>query len=266
MLPRKQVSEQEAWLKALETVAGEVSLEEVEGLADQTAAEIGRMTAGKRAAFAWSGGKDSLVLAEVCRRAGIGDCVLVVSNLEYPAFSRWVEEHKPAGLEIVNTGQDLNWLAQNQDMLFPRKAAVAAKWFRVVQHTGQAAYFRRRRLDLLLLGRRRADGNFVGRGGRNVYTNRAGVTRYSPLADWPHEAVLAFIRHHGLNLAPNYFWPRGFRVGTGPWPARQWTRSIDHGWQEVFEIDAGVVREAARLIPSAARFLKRAGQDAGGRS
>lgn len=68
------------------------------------------MQKGKKASYAWSGGKDSLVLGEICRRAGISSCVLVISNLEYKAFTQWVEDNKPPELSIINTGQDIKWL------------------------------------------------------------------------------------------------------------------------------------------------------------
>ena len=69
---------------------------------------------------------------------GINSCVLVICNLEYKAFLDWVEIHKPEELEIVNTGQDMKWLASHQQMLFPQNSKTAAQWFHIVQHRGQA--------------------------------------------------------------------------------------------------------------------------------
>lgn len=113
---------------------------------------------------------------------------------------------------------------------------------------------------MLLLGRRRIDGNFCGPRGDNLYTNQRNITRYSPLADWPHEAVFALIKRHNIPLPPCYGWPRGYQVGTGSWPARQWTRSVDHGFEEVWSIDPQVVRDAAQVLPQAAQWLTRTGR------
>ena len=44
--------------------------------------------------------------------------------------------------------------------------------------------------------------------------------------------------------------------GTHPWPARQWTGSIENGWHEVYDIDPGIVLAAAEKIDSARAFLK----------
>lgn len=172
-----------------------------------------------------------------------------------PGFLKWVDRYKPKELEIINTGQDLEWLSKHLNMLFPQDSATAAKWFSIVQHRAQAKYYKAHELDLLLLGRRRADGNYCGRGS-NIYTDGKGITRYSPLAAWSHEEILAYIHYHKLAIPPIYGWKNGFLCGTHPWPARQWTGSIENGWEEVYEIDQDIVKKAAEFIESAAEFLK----------
>ena len=114
-------------------------------------------------------------------------------------------------------------------------------------------------LNIIILGRRKADGNYTGPKGQNIYTNKQGVTRYSPIVDWSHEEVLAVCHYFSGALPPTYHWPNGFVVGTGAWPARQWTGSIANGWQEVYTIDTSIVIKAAKYIPSALEFLRRVG-------
>lgn len=96
----------------------------------------------------------------------------------------------------------------------------AAQWFHIVQHRGQARYYKEHQLEILLLGRRKADGNYVGKD--NIYTNSAGITRYSPLAEWRHEDILAYIHYYDVKLPPIYDWEKGYLCGTHPWPARQY--------------------------------------------
>lgn len=174
VLGRKQSIRNEDWINAMQHIEDLVKKEELDVLVDQTVSEILEQTEGKKVAFAWSGGKDSLVLEKVCEMAGIHDCLMAVCDLEYPAFVEWVESHKPKKLEIINTGQDMDWLLKHQNMLFPQKSNVAAQWFHMVQHRGQARYYKAHDLDMLLLGRRRADGNYVGKGS-NIYTDGKGV-------------------------------------------------------------------------------------------
>lgn len=250
----KQKLKNSDWIDTFRKVEQLVSKKELDQLVDKTVKEIKKKSKGKKAAYAWSGGKDSLVLGDICRRAGITSCVLVICNLEYKAFIEWVKLHKPPELSIINTGQDMKWLVAHQQMLFPQESKVASQWFQIVQHRGQAKYYREQRLDILLLGRRKADGNYVGKG-NNIYTNGHGVTRYSPLSDWTHEQMLAYILYYKLEMPPIYGWKNGYLCGTHPWPARQWTGSVENAWAEIYEIDNSIVFEAAVYIQSAKDFL-----------
>lgn len=257
-LGRKQSISNETWLKAMETIEDSISREELNRLADATIQDIKTRVKGKRAAYAWSGGKDSIVLGNLCEAAGVVDSMIGVCDLEYPDFVAWIEANKPTGCEVINTHQGMDWLADHQEMLFPQNSATAGRWFSLVQHRAQRIYSKSHALDLIILGRRKADGNYVGQG-TNIYTDGKGVTRFSPLAIWSHEHVLAYIHYHQLPLPPIYEWKNGYLCGTHPWPARQWTGSVENGWREVYDIDPSIVIEAAEKIESARAFLKGVG-------
>ena len=120
MLGRKQsVRNNEDWKNALDHIEETVSKKELDSLVKKTVKDIKEKCKGKKAAYAWSAGKDSLVLGEIC-----------------------IEQNKPSGLEIINTGQDMEWLKKHPDMLFPDKSNKAAQWFHIVQHRGQARYYK----------------------------------------------------------------------------------------------------------------------------
>lgn len=255
MLGRKQsVRNNEDWKNALDHIEETVPKKELDSLVKKAVKDIKEKCKGKKAAYAWSAGKDSLVLGEICEKAGIDQSVLVRCNLEYPAFIAWIEQNKPSGLEIINTGQDMEWLKKHPDMLFPDKSNKAAQWFHIVQHRGQARYYKEHQLEILLLGRRKADGNYVGKD--NIYTNSAGITRYSPLAEWRHEDILAYIHYYDVKLPPIYDWEKGYLCGTHPWPARQYMETEQQGWKEVYDIDKTIVESAAQHFDGARDFLK----------
>lgn len=254
VLGRKQNIANEDWISALNRIEELVPMNELEELVKSTVDLIKSTVGDKKAAYAWSGGKDSLVLGKICEHAGITDCMMGVCDLEYPKFMEWVDENKPEGLEIINTHQNMEWLCKHPDMLFPASSKEAAQWFHIVQHRAQAAYYKSHSLDMILLGRRRADGNYVGKGS-NIYTDGKGVTRFSPLSDWSHEAILAYIHYYDVPMPPIYDWENGYLCGTHPWPARQWTGSIENGWSEIFDIDRTLVEAAAEHIQSAKDFL-----------
>lgn len=248
ILGKKQNITNDEWLKAMEQIEDLVSKKELDTKVKETVSEIKEKTKGKNTAYGWSAGKDSIVLGKICEKAGIKKCVLVRSNLEYKAFTDWIENNQPEGLTVINTGQDIKWLSKHPQMLFPKDSKIASQWFHIVQHRGQAQYYKDNSLDMLLLGRRRADGNYVG-SSDNVYTNNDGITRYSPLADWTHEEVLAYIHYYKCPLPPIYDWKNGYLCGTHSWPARQWTGSTENGWKEVLEIEPGILEEAKEYFP-----------------
>lgn len=252
---RKQRMDNAAWIDAMQHVEEQISRKEIEALAKQTISEIKGNTKGKKAAFAWSGGKDSIVLADICSRAGIKDSMIALSGLEYPAFDAWVTQNAPKGCTIIRTKQDIQWLAKHPHMIFPQDSTTAAHWFSIVQHAAQRKYYKDAGLDLLLLGRRKADGNYVGKGS-NIYSDSKGVIRYSPLSEWGHIHILAYIHYHALPMPPIYEWQNGYLCGTHPWPARQHTGSAENGWREVYDIDPSIVQSAAEVISDAARFLE----------
>lgn len=179
VLGRKQRIKNSDWIETFDKIEQLITKEELDQLVNKTIQDIKAKTKGKQAAYAWSGGKDSLVLGEICRRAGISSCVLVISNLEYKAFMQWVEDNKPPELTIINTGQDLKWLVAHPHMLFPQDSKYAAQWFHIVQHRGQAKYYKENNLDMLLLGRRRADGNYVGEIGKQLGMRPEEIFRLS---------------------------------------------------------------------------------------
>jgi 3'-phosphoadenosine 5'-phosphosulfate sulfotransferase (PAPS reductase)/FAD synthetase len=76
--------------------------------------------AGRKTAFAWSGGKDSVVLAHLMQRAGVpltGMCGLT-KGLEYPAMDAWYARNTPQEIEIVRSPEDIPWLVRHPQYLF----------------------------------------------------------------------------------------------------------------------------------------------------
>lgn len=258
ILGRKQTSNNAKWLEAIERIEELVSREELDEAVAIVNKAIKKVTKGKNIAFCWSGGKDSIVLADICSNLGITNCMFAHTDLEYPAFLKWCLENKPNGCDVINTGQDLKWLADHQHMIFP-KGKDLNKWYQSVQRAAFTKYFFDKELDMILVGHRKADGNFVGPS--NIITKASGEVRYSPLADWPHEMILAYIHYHNLPLPPIYEWKDGFKCGTHPWPSRMYMSSLEQGYEEVYEIDSSILITAADVIESARCFLVKKGSD-----
>lgn len=256
-LVRKQVSDQRYWLEIWDSIGERVSEEHTADLVSRAVEDVQRVSEGHNVAYGWSGGKDSLALQIVMDMAGITECVFVITDLEYESFLKWATDRMPDGCEVAHRAEvNLHWLHDKPEMLFPPDSEASAKWFAAVQHAGQAEYITRRNISLMHLGRRSLDGNMTG---QNGHTRSRRGNFYNPIRGWTHEEVLAVLHYHSVELPPIYRWPRGFQVGTGPWPARQFCRTVEHGWSEVFEIDEKVVRQASRVFSSAKDFLIRRG-------
>lgn len=257
-LGKKQGEDNNDFKLVWQNIASIVPFDHARHLVETAVAEVRKQVKGKRAGYAWSGGKDSQALRVVCEQAGIYPCVLGMAHeLEYPAFLRWLTDDMPPELDVIsNEALTLSWLAAHQEMLFPQDTTTAAKWFQLVQHRAQARFYQDRGLDVILLGRRHQDSNYTGKDGTGIYKDSKGVVRYSPIRHWSHEDVLAVCHYYKMAMPPFYDWPNGFIVGTGCWPARQWTGSVMNAWAEVYQIDPSVVKNAARMIPSAKRYLE----------
>ncbi|MBO4234080.1 hypothetical protein FO675_07160 [Riemerella anatipestifer] len=262
VLGKKQNSKNEDFVKVWNNIEDYVSKAEITALIDETVLDIQNKTKGKKTAYSWSGGKDSIALQIVCELAGIENCILAVSSpIEYPAFTGWVSKNKPKGLTVFDANIGLNYVAENPEMLFPNSTN-AAKWFRKIQHRGQKQYFKENDLDIIILGRRLQDGNYVGRG-TNIYTNQEGITRFSPLYQWKHEHILAAIHYFkNRNIPPIYDTPNGWVVGTGVWPARQFAKDEATAWQELYLIDRNIVLEGTKYFKGAKDCINRNEQTA----
>lgn len=247
-LGRKQSSKNADWLEVYRNIERYVSLEEVLEAEERTLAEMTRILSGyKRPIYAYSAGKDSIVLAELCRKAGVDVGVMSITSLEYPEYQKWIDEHAPKGVEMVNTGQDLEWLSRNLHWFLPlkddpdRQSPVNIR----IQHN----FYDSHGADIILLGRRKADGNYVGRNGSNIYTDGSGRTKYNPIADWEHELLLGYIHYKKLPLPPIYDWADGFVQGTHPWFYREVHTDRRTVLQEINEIDSTLLAEAVKVVP-----------------
>ena len=260
VLGKKQSTSSESVQRVIDHIGDYITEEEVEKAALETVKDIKRVTKKKKAAYAWSGGKDSIVLADLCKQAGITQSVFAYSNLEYPAFMGWCRENAPEGCDMICTGQDLEWLAKHQKMIFPKDSKTLARWYAIIQQTTYVKYQEDQKLDLIISGHRRIDGNVVGADG--YVRRKKGFVRYAPIRDWPHELLYGYIHYHHLSLPPIYGWKDGWRQGTHSWPARCRMESNEQGYREVYEIDHTLIEKAAEYIPEAKAFLDHLGEEA----
>ena len=253
---KKQSSTQEEWLSVWNNIEKFVSNYHIKVITYNAVEKLIRSTTGKKVAYGWSGGKDSIVIQRLCELAGVKKSVLFTTDLEYEDFNIYVKENAPEGLETINAGLDFEWLYNNQEnYLFPREQKYVTNYYNIIQRKGLKKYFIENNLDQVIMGVRTKDGNHVP---HNIMINKDGYTRNAIIKDWTHEELLAFIKYNNLRLPNIYFYKDGFREGTGPWSKlrRKNNRDIYDCWRYVYQYDKQAVKKASNYFNSAKKYLK----------
>lgn len=229
----------------------------------------------KRVAVAWSGGKDSQVVAHLARQhSGCLPPFIVSNRLEFPAVDEFISQHVDAG-DILRVPMDLNWLQRNPTMLWSTDRSV--DFIRREKWRLQDAYAKSRRSRGIIFGRRTRDGkmlsndgtkivggNSVGAGGS--YTVKSGLTRVNPIFDWSTSEVFAYMQQYKLSLYPPYTYghrdnPIGIIYGTTEgwhqWLPRAAAEDPINAWRIMRDYcDVSVVELAAKSFPLARRALR----------
>lgn len=262
MLKRKQNSKNEDWIKAWNTCKDEISKEHINRITDLAIDFIENtiLTKGyKRIGYAWSGGKDSIVLYDILKKSNINMVggILALYEHEFPAFLEWIYQNKPTDCEIIKTGAFTDdYINKHPQVMFP----VEKKWkdaYLPPRWKVQNEWTKKHNVDCLILGRRKADGNNCGKREEGFITRSNGCDKFNPLADWKHEEILAYIRHNNLELPPIYFYENGFQGGTQLWTEK---RRVNNSYFDTFDflrtIDPRIIKSGIGKIDLIDEYLK----------
>lgn len=249
VLGRKQnmkPADEKIWWDVINHIEDYVSRDETARATDIARARILKATNGKKAAYTFSGGKDSLVISALCRSVGITACQCFVTELEYPAWRKFLFENAPPNCEFINVGFDLDFIADHEELLFA-EGKLEQFWNKNIRQKYFKKYIRDKNLDVLILGHRTIDGNVCGKDG--IRLHKDGGILYAPIFDWSHELLFAYLHYSEIELPPIYRWNRGFFFGTHLWVERD-------DYAEVYNIDPSIVFKAAEKLSSAKKFLE----------
>lgn len=261
MLGRKQNSKNEDWILAWKhctDLVNEAHIQEITNRTIQRIKAVIEINGFRRVSYAWSGGKDSIVLYDILRKSGIARVggVLALYEHEFPAFLDWIEANRPADVQIVKTYAFTDdFLNKHPEYIFPmetkyKDAYLPPRW--KVQNN----YIKQNQIDCMIMGRRIADGNNCGKRENGFVTMSQAGAKFNPLADWMHEEILAYIQYNGLELPPTYFYENGFQAGTQAWTEK---RRINGHFFETFDllmsIDPRIVESVKGRLEIADEYL-----------
>ena len=255
VLGRKQSMKPEdeaLWWRVIDNIENYVTKREVDDAAVEALDRIKTMTSGKNAAFAWSGGKDSLVIADLCKKLNITRCRCFYTDVEYPAWQKYLEENKPTCCEMIKIPIDLNYLAKHEKIVL-NEVRINQVWNKRIRQEPLLKWLHNSDVNVILLGHRAIDGNVCGKGG--IRQKAANKFLFSPIHDWSHELLFAYLHYNNIELPFIYRWYRGFYQGTHCWAERT-TGTVEEGYREVFSIDSSIVYKAAEFLPTAKKFLE----------
>lgn len=249
---RKQGSQNDQWIELYKNCTSIISKSEIDLLTIKAIKEIRSVIKKygfKKIGYAWSGGKDSIVLLDIIRKSGIdvfGGFSVIHQN-EFPQFERWLYDNAPNDLEFMySEAMSLEWFNDNIEVLFPMTTKNKSK-FTPVWRKEQAEWFLKNDIDVLLLGRRKEDGNICKKNkyGDYIATNKKGIVKFDVIAEWNHEQTLAYIKYNDLKLPPIYQYPNGWLFGTHPWTERRRLNGYYfETFDEIMNIDKSILLNA----------------------
>lgn len=252
----------ELWNHCLEIVSAE-RLDELEETAVKRAKEIA--TKVGVIGYGYSGGKDSLVLANIMKVAGLESlphfCSLYA--FEYPVMDNWLLKNAPAGTDFVKSElYGVDFLNKNPRYLFPDLTDTKVRYeYTRSWRPQEVQWVRKNKITNMFYGRRIDDGNYCGKKEDGIYVNRnlgVPLTSWHIIADWKLPEVMAYMKSRELELPPIYDFPKGWRYGTHAWTERNLVDgSVNRTFEDVYAIDKEAVINAAKdgLI-AAQDFLK----------
>lgn len=262
-LKDKTHASSDEWAYAFEHIEEFITRQEVIDRFSQTCDFVRKSVRGHTPGFGWSGGKESVVLADIMREVGITICCFGFNScLSYPSFVEWALRNMPKGCEVYDCSKQFNYAVMNERNMeaFSDDLRAYQRFIDLNDRTVYPRFCKRHNLDMFIMGTRKADNNICGKAPEYITTakNRDWV-RFSPMAEWTTEEVLGYIRFFkgGYEaLAPQYGYPNGWHNGSdAPIYLHLEGKNRQQMWAEVYANDKRVVERAAKWLPSAQAFL-----------
>lgn len=198
-----------------------------------------------RPIIAYSGGKDGLAAAILCKQF---DVSLGVCETSF-CFTKQIRDIKRTArkldFEVVYRDTlDMAWLARNQHVLFSRNGKDKDYFYGKRQRRSFEEYARDNGYNVIITGRKK-DTNSVP----SISYDVRGYRSVHPLREWSDGNVWWLLKEHGVEVPWVYGTAVGKLIGNGTWAAHRAHDDYPHhrqSWRDIFDIEPNIVRQAAR--------------------
>ena len=162
--------------------------------------------------LAFSGGKDSIVMAHLMALHGITIGACEVSHYYERQAADVQNIAANMGLTISwEKRRDDDWLRRNPQYLFAADSRIRLKWFAQRQHTTMRDYATENGHDMVVFGRRTQENTVP----HMLYKTRH-LGSFHPIRAWKHEHIWAYMDKVGIPKPWIYHNVHGQLVGNGP--------------------------------------------------
>lgn len=223
----------------------------------------GALSRHAKPCLGYSMGKDSIVVQNIMRKHGllVDEILWATTNTQYKANVDWYNKHDADTSRWIDIPRPtFEELETVPDLLFPNSTKMVTQWMNSKWKAQQKTLVGEG-YDLFITGRRTAEHNFCGRKDEGYLAVGKQYDTLSPIGEWKFDDVIAYIHYNGLDLPPSYFYKYGFFHGSGAWAQRMRIGkfsgySINDCFDEVWEVEPDLIREAADKLTSAKKYLE----------
>ena len=182
--------------------------------------------------IAYSGGKDSIVIAHLCRSLGVRESVCDISF----TFSKQRDSVRELAdfLDIdveYKAHLDLDWLRNHKHALFSTESVVRSWFFSQRQQRTVKLAAKEKGSDLSIFGRRTEENSVPSK----LYSTKAGMQCH-PIREWREHHVWEYFEKYSIPVPYMYTTELGKRQGNTSFVSvnpKKWGNSVEKCWDIV---------------------------------
>lgn len=228
------------------------SKERMEKLVSDSLAIIKKFTEiSDKNIIAFSGGKDSIVTAHLCRQFGISKSITEESFMFRKALEQTKEIGKKIGLDMqFECGLSWEWMEKHQEFCAP-PMKLQSKLYSIRQQRTVKRMSKRNGFTGVAYGRRLQENTVKA----PLYRLANGQIQCHPLRDWKTEDIWTYIYDHKLPFPDLYKHEIGKKEGFTHFllPPEHFEGNV---WRAIYDYEPEVVHKFAEFHEPAKQYLK----------